>query len=88
MSTRDKLIARFKTLPTDFTFDELTRLFNTFGFEINTKGKTSGSRFLFVKGDLSYGVHKPHPSGIIKTYVMRQILTFFIENNFITNNNQ
>jgi hypothetical protein len=84
MSTRDKLIARFLTLPSDFTFDELTRLFSVFGFEINTKGKTSGSRFLFVKGNLSYGIHKPHPSGIVKGYVMKQVLTFFVENNFIT----
>jgi hypothetical protein len=83
MSTKDKLIERFKTLPTDFSFDELTRLFNIFGFEINTKGKTSGSRFLFVKGNLSYGVHKPHPSGIVKGYVMRQVLVFFVENDFI-----
>jgi hypothetical protein len=88
MSTKDKLIERFKTLPTDFTFDELTRLFSAFGFEINTKGKTSGSRFLFVKGNLSYGVHKPHPSGIVKAYVMRQVLAFFVENNLITHSNK
>lgn len=28
MSTKEKLKERFKTLPSDFTFDELVRLFN------------------------------------------------------------
>ena len=83
MGTKEKLIERFKTLPKDFTFDEVVRLFNIYGFEIDTKGKTSGSRFIFVKDEKSYGVHKPHPSNIIKGYVMKQILGFLIESEFI-----
>jgi hypothetical protein len=83
MSTKDKLINRFKGLPKDFTFDELVRLFGIFGFTIDNKGKTSSSRFLFENDDKSYIVHKPHPSGIVKEYVMRQILEYLIQNKFI-----
>ena len=40
MGTREKLIERFKTQPSDFTWNELVRLFAAFGYEIGNKGKT------------------------------------------------
>lgn len=85
MGTKEKLIERFLKLPKDFTFDELTRLFSIFGFEISNKGATSGSRIEFVneKKNMSYIAHKPHPSNIIKNYVMKQVLTFINENKLI-----
>jgi hypothetical protein len=85
MSTKDKLIERFKKQPKDFSFEELVRLFGILGFTIDNKGKTSGSRVLFEKGEDSYVVHKPHPSNIIKGYVMKQILDYLTDNNFIEN---
>jgi hypothetical protein len=42
MSTKEKLIERFRKQPKDFTFDEVVRLFGYFGFEINNKGKNIG----------------------------------------------
>lgn len=48
MSTKEKLVERFKSQPKDFTFEELIRLFKLFGFEIGSKGKTSGSRMEFM----------------------------------------
>jgi predicted RNA binding protein YcfA (HicA-like mRNA interferase family) len=83
MSTKEKLIERFKQQPNDFTFDELVRLFQIFGFTIDNKGKTSGSRLLFEKNDKSYVVHRPHPSKIVKQYVMKQILDYLTCNGFI-----
>ena len=44
MSSKDKLISRFLTLPSDFTFEELERFLTIFGYAISNKGKTSGSR--------------------------------------------
>lgn len=44
MGKKEKLIERFKSQPKDFSFEELTRLFRIFGFEVSQKGKTSGSR--------------------------------------------
>lgn len=85
MGTKEKLIERFLKLPKDFTFDELIRLFGIFGFEISNKGTTSGSRIEFVneKKNISYIAHKPHPSNIIKSYVMKQVLEFINNNKLI-----
>ena len=83
MSTKDKLIERFKNQPKDFTWEELVRLFQVFGFTVNNKGKTSGSRVWFVKGDDTHTIHKPHPSNIIKGYAMKQVLDFMIEKGLI-----
>ena len=85
MGTKEKLIERFKRQPKDFTFNELTRLFQVLGFEVGQKGKTSGSRveFVNIEKDLSYGAHKPHPDSAIKSYVMKQILEFLTSNKLI-----
>jgi len=88
MSTKEKLIKRFLRQPKDFTWDEMVRLFGKFGFVTDNKGKTSGSRVLFVKGDDAHTVHKPHPSNILKGYAMKQVLDFLIEKGFINDKNQ
>ena len=44
MGTKEKLIERFKSLPANFTFEEMERLLSIFGYEKSNKGKTSGSR--------------------------------------------
>jgi hypothetical protein len=48
MSTKEKLKERLKKQSKDFTFDELLRLFQIFGFTVDSKGKTSGSRIVFI----------------------------------------
>ncbi|MCK9412084.1 MAG: type II toxin-antitoxin system HicA family toxin [Prolixibacteraceae bacterium] len=85
MGTKEKLVERFKRQPKDFTFNELTRLFQILGFEMSHKGKTSGSRVEFINNekDLSYGAHKPHPDSAIKSYVMKQVLEFLTSNKII-----
>ena len=83
MGTKEKLIARFKAQPKDFTWDEFVRLFRLLGFELGNKGKTSGSRVIFTKQDLTYIAHKPHPERFIKSYVMRQTLEFMTKNRLI-----
>ena len=83
MGTKEKLIARFKQQPNDFNWDELVRLFAIFGYTLEKKGKTSGSRMIFVKNESSYVAHKPHPGSIVKSYVMKQVLEFLIKNEHI-----
>ena len=83
MGTKEKLIARFKAQPKDFAWDEFVRLFRLLGFELGNKGKTSGSRVIFTKQDLTYIAHKPHPERFIKGYVMRQTLEFMTKNRLI-----
>lgn len=75
MSSKDKLIARFLTLPSDFTFDELERLLAILGYSKSNKGKTSGSRVVFKdKNGHPIMLHKPHPGNIVKMYALRQVL--------------
>ena len=75
MSSKDKLISRFLTLPADFTFDELERLLGALGYTKSNKGKTSGSRIVFKDKDgHPIMLHKPHPGNIVKQYALRQVL--------------
>lgn len=83
MGTKDKLIKRFKEQPKNFTWEELVRLFGIFGFSVDNKGKTSGSRILFINGDKRYFTHKPHPGSIIKECSMKQILDYLKNNGYI-----
>ncbi|MDR3261553.1 MAG: type II toxin-antitoxin system HicA family toxin [Tannerella sp.] len=86
MSTKDKLIERFKKQPKDFTFDELRNLLQVLGFEISHKGKTSGSRVRFKNQELKLiiDIHKPHTSGApIKETALREIYNSLINNNLI-----
>ena len=84
MGTKDKLIERFKTIPSDFTFDELERLLATCGFERFNKGKTSGSRVVFKnQSGTPIMLHKPHPGNIVKTYALKQVLEELKSKNLI-----
>ena len=75
MSSKDKLIARFESLPTNFTFEELERLLTIFGYVKSNKGKTSGSRVIFKDKDgHPIMLHKPHPGNIVKMYALRQVM--------------
>ena len=71
MSTKQKLIDRFKKLPSDFTFDELVRLFRCLGYVLGNKGATSGSRIFFQKGNDCISLHKPHPGNTLKMGAMK-----------------
>lgn len=83
MGSNEKLIDSFRTLPKDFTWNEFVRLFGILGFVLGNKGKTSGSRIIFTKGNMKYIAHKPHPEKYIKMYVMKQTLEFFKNNNLL-----
>jgi len=74
MSKKDKLIERFKKLPKDFHYDEMVRLLGYYDYKEVKKGKTSGSRVKFENEEDSIIIlHKPHPSGIMKVYMLKQI---------------
>lgn len=84
MGTREKLRERFLKLPSDFTFDEMQRLLEGYGYERSNKGRTSGSRLIFKNGDKRpIMLHKPHPGNIVKDYAMKQVLEELREAGFI-----
>ena len=76
MSTKDKLIERFQSLPCDFTFDELKRVMGLYGFTLTNPGTTSGSRTDFMKGSIHIKMHKPHPGRIVGRKTLKNIRDF------------
>lgn len=75
MSQKEKLIRRLKSRPHDFTFDEAETLLNYLSFQRSDKGRTSGSRVIFISP--YYGsilLHKPHPGNELRDYQVRQLI--------------
>ena len=83
MSTKDKLIARLKNNPKDVTFNEMQTSLKSLGFSMSNKGKTSGSRVIFMKGNIPIILHKPHPRKELSEYQVRQILDILEKENLI-----
>ncbi|HLV43841.1 MAG TPA: type II toxin-antitoxin system HicA family toxin [Aggregatilineales bacterium] len=84
MSRRDKLIARLKARPKDFTWDELVRLLEALGYVEARTGKTGGSRRRFLHPTApAIALHKPHPGNIVKMYVVDDVLRMLIEEGLI-----
>ena len=75
MSKFEKELRKLMYKPKDLRYDEIKYILNKLGFYENNKGKTSGSRVEFKN---KYGVklmfHKPHKDGIVKTYVIKNII--------------
>jgi hypothetical protein len=79
MARQEKLLARFRRHPADFTWDELMRLLRSFGYEAKSKGRTSGSRVRFARtGHPPINLHRPHPDAILRRYQLRQVEEFLI----------
>lgn len=81
MSTIQKLIDRFKERPKDFSWDELARLLNHFGYE---EISGSGSRRKFIHDHRQPIIlHQPHPGKTLKIYQMNQLHEVLQEEQFI-----
>ena len=75
MGRKEKLLARLQERPKDFRWDELTSLPKALGYVQRKTGKTGGSRRRFVHSTApTITLHKPHPTRIVKTYVINDIL--------------
>lgn len=84
MSKAEKLIERFLSKPTDFTWDEIVGFLKLFDYEKATAGKTGGSRVKFRHLDLPMiSLHKPHPEKIMKRYQLDQLKEFLISEGLI-----
>ena len=73
MSQIQKLIDRFLSRPKDFTFGELTKMLNYFGYTLDEDN--SGSRIRFYNSEYQDVIllHKPHPKNIMKSYQLDEI---------------
>jgi hypothetical protein len=74
MTQQEKLLKRFLSMPADFHYHETVRLLNQHCFYEVKTGKTSGSRIRFMnENGVAIILHKPHPTGILKHYQLKQI---------------
>ena len=75
MGQKGKLIQRLKSYPKDFTFDEAEILLTYFNYLRSNKGKTSGSRVMFISDEHpDILLHKPHPQKELKAYQVKQLI--------------
>lgn len=76
MGQKEKLIAKLKSKPKSFTFEDAEALLGYFNYHKSNKGKTSGSRVLFSSEDHRAKIllHKPHPRKELLEYQVKQLL--------------
>lgn len=75
MTRKEKLLKRLLNKPKDFTWDELTSLLSSLGFDESKTGKTGGSRRRFVNLEgVVITLHKPHPRNVLKLYQIEQVI--------------
>ena len=74
MSKKDKLIERLLKKPKDFTYDEMESLLSYFDYELKQGGTGSGVKFIKKGSNEVINFHKPHPNGILKRYVLEQVI--------------
>ena len=74
MSKKDKLLKKFLKIPPkkDLTFEELESLLLSCGY-VKLEGKGSAVKFYNKDKDSLINLHKPHPSNILKVYLIKQI---------------
>lgn len=84
MGQKDKLISKLKSKPKDMTFDEIETLLNFLSYSRSNKGKTSGSRVMFVSDDHPpILLHKPHPRKELLAYQIKQLIEELTEEGLI-----
>ena len=80
MSKKNKLVEKVISLSCDITFEEITSFLKIYGYSLSNKGKTSGSRVVFVDGNGSkIYFHRPHPSNVVKKAYIREMILLLIK---------
>lgn len=76
MGQKEKLIAKLKSSPRDFTFEDAELLLGYFSYRRSNKGRTSGSRVMFTSEvhKTKILLHKPHPRKELLEYQIKQLI--------------
>lgn len=82
MSKIDKLINRLLEKPKDFTFDEMVTLLSYYGYKLK-QGSGSSVKFIKEGSNEVINFHKPHPTGILKRYVLDQVIDKLRKDNLL-----
>ena len=85
MGQKEKLIAKLKSNPKTFTFDEAESLLGYLTYHRSNKGKTSGSRVMFTSDEYKSKIllHKPHPRKELLEYHIKQLIEFLEQEGLI-----
>lgn len=81
MSKIGKLTVRLLSRPKDFTYNELTALLSSFGYD---EIQGAGSRVCFSKEGHKIKLHKPHPGNLLKAYQVDMIIEELTAKGLIT----
>lgn len=78
MTRSDKLIAQLLSCPSTYRFADFLKVMASYGFEMDSKGKTSGSRVRFYRPSdgRMFVMHAPHPSDELTAGTIRNIVRF------------
>ncbi|MBL0062132.1 MAG: type II toxin-antitoxin system HicA family toxin [bacterium] len=75
MSKLEKLLARLKNKPTDFSWVEFEALMSMLDYKKVKSGKTGGSRRRYVHAQLRpFVIHEPHPQRVLKPYQVEDVI--------------
>ena len=72
-SKLEKLLIKLYSHPRTFDFKDAKTLLHELDYQLDNKGKTSGSRIIFKKGRDRIILHKPHPRKELLPYQIKQI---------------
>lgn len=78
MTRTDKLIAQLLSCPSTYRHTDFLKVMASYGFEMDNKGKTSGSRIRFYRPSdgRMFVMHAPHPSDELTAGTIRNIVRF------------
>ncbi len=83
MARWKRIEERLKRFSKDISFEEITVLLEHYGYRLNNKGHSSGSRVVFSKPkkpDIT--MHNPHPQKELQEYVVRYLHEFLESEGF------
>jgi len=84
VSIKDKLILKCKNSPQSISIREIETLLKYYGFVLDNKGKTSGSRIRFIDSEgRKILMHNPHPNNIVCISAVKSLLSFLEEEKLI-----
>lgn len=79
MSRKDKLIAKLKSRPKNFTWDETTTLMSACNFKLmNARGGGSGRMFVHQATRQKVRLHEPHPQNTLLPYMLSELIEALI----------
>jgi len=76
MTKHEKLKEKLLKIPKSFTYDEMIKFLNGFGYIEEERGRSSGSAVMFYNKELNDKImfHKPHPGKELKRYILEMII--------------